>query len=327
MIRRWTSSPSSPPSRATRGSWSRASGGMVGDRLGRHVRRVGDQHVHPPAQASGSAAYRSPSKTWSAGEVPPRARHARPGPRPRRTPRTPGTSASTAAPTAPDPQHRSTTTGACPDSPRRLGWVSRLDQQPKRLGLSTATATSRPVRRRGTKTPGVTATRRPQNSAQPRRCSRGTPAQRRATRSSRSAGEEAAATQEGGLLLGEHASRRRAAERSTTRSVGSGSGLGLGRLVGGTAGAPASAGRGRPRRWRATSSARSSSGATGWARCRRRRWCTATRCTRRAGSARGRRPASPARAATRRSAGRPRWRPWWRRAGGGRRGRGRRSAA
>ncbi len=36
-----------------------------------------------------------------------------------------------------------------------------------------------------------------------------------------------------------------------------------------------SAGRGRPRRWRARSSGRSSSAATGWGRCRRRRWCTA----------------------------------------------------
>ena len=35
-----------------------------------------------------------------------------------------------------------------------------------------------------------------------------------------------------------------------------------------------SAGRGRPRRWRARSTGRSSSAATGWARCRRRRWCT-----------------------------------------------------
>ena len=37
-----------------------------------------------------------------------------------------------------------------------------------------------------------------------------------------------------------------------------------------------SAGRGTPRRWPARSSGRSSSGATGWGRCRRRRWCTAS---------------------------------------------------
>ena len=65
-----------------------------------------------------------------------------------------------------------------------------------------------------------------------------------------------------------------------------------------------SAGRGRPRRWRARSSGRSSSGATGWARCRRRRWCTARPRRCRAGGARGRRPGWPGRAAPRRRAAR-----------------------
>jgi hypothetical protein len=50
------------------------------------------------------------------------------------------------------------------------------------------------VRRRGTKTPGSTAIRSPQNSAQPRTRSSGRPAARRSTISARSAGVRAAAS-------------------------------------------------------------------------------------------------------------------------------------
>ncbi len=88
-----------------------------------------------------------------------------------------------------------------------------------------------------------------------------------------------------------------------------------------------SAGRGTPRRSRATSSGRSSSGGTGWGRCRRRPGCTASPSRRPAGRGRGRTPAWPGRAATHRPAGRRRWRSRSRRGGAGRARRGRRSAA
>ena len=71
-----------------------------------------------------------------------------------------------------------------------------------------------------------------------------------------------------------------------------------------------SAGRGRPRRWRARSSGRSSSAGTGWARCRRRRWCRATPSQTPSRWGRGRRPGWPARAATRRPAARRPTGPW-----------------
>ena len=48
------------------------------------------------------------------------------------------------------------------------------------------------MRRRGTNTPGATAIRRPQNSAQPITCSSGSPAARRSTMAERSAGVRAA---------------------------------------------------------------------------------------------------------------------------------------
>ena len=67
-----------------------------------------------------------------------------------------------------------------------------------------------------------------------------------------------------------------------------------------------SAGRGTPRRWPATSSGRSSSAATGWARCRRRRWCTASPSRRPSRSAPRSQTRWPGRAATRRRAARRR---------------------
>src|SRR5271156_265890 len=57
----------------------------------------------------------------------------------------------------------------------------------------TACSTRNSVRRRGTKTPGSTAMRSPQNSAQPRTCSSGRPAARRSTISSSSSGLRAVA--------------------------------------------------------------------------------------------------------------------------------------
>ena len=68
----------------------------------------------------------------------------------------PGTAAAIANPMAPEPQQTSTTT-----APGRTN------------GITCATRNS--VRRRGTNTPGRTATRRPQNSAHPSTCSKGTP--------------------------------------------------------------------------------------------------------------------------------------------------------
>src|SRR5580700_4674150 len=84
------------------------------------------------------------------------------------------TAAASAAPIAPAPQHRST----------RMAW-----------GRASATAswTRNSVRRRGTKTPGSTAMRSPQNSAQPRTCSSGRPAARRSTIASSSSGLRAVA--------------------------------------------------------------------------------------------------------------------------------------
>src|SRR3984957_2883743 len=84
------------------------------------------------------------------------------------------TVAARAAPIAPAPQHRSRII-----SP---GWAS-----------ATACWTRNSVRRRGTKTPGSTAMRRPKNSAQPRTCSSGRPAARRSTIASSSSGLRAVA--------------------------------------------------------------------------------------------------------------------------------------
>ena len=68
-------------------------------------------------------------------------------------------------------------------------------------------STSNSVRRRGTKTPGSTAIRRPQNSAQPRTCSSGSPATRRATMRGQLGRRRAAATSSARLVLGEDAAR------------------------------------------------------------------------------------------------------------------------
>jgi len=133
-----------------------------------------------------------------------------------------------AAPIAPAPQHRSTITcrprgtggrialpkgdlGGCV-SPKGLGgWVSPTASRGGRVpagdeqgaggcaGSSpriskAACQTRNSVRRRGTNTPGATAIRRPQNSAQPRTCSSGRPTARWPTMASSSAGVRAADT-------------------------------------------------------------------------------------------------------------------------------------
>jgi hypothetical protein len=75
--------------------------------------------------------------------------------------------AASAAPTAPEPQHRSTITDGGP-VPAAGPAACRREAAARRTRNS--------VRRRGMKTPGSTAIRRPQNSAQPRTCSSGWPA-------------------------------------------------------------------------------------------------------------------------------------------------------
>ena len=68
-----------------------------------------------------------------------------------------------------------------------------------------ASSTSSSVRRRGTNTPGSTATRRPWNCAQPSTCSSGRPSTRCRAIASSSPGRGCRLEQQGRLLLGEHA--------------------------------------------------------------------------------------------------------------------------
>ena len=84
-------------------------GGHGGDRVGRHVRRVGDQHVDPPAQGVRQRGVQVALEDPLGRQVAPGARHAT-GSTSAAYTSTSGSRASTAAPTAPDPQHRSTTT-------------------------------------------------------------------------------------------------------------------------------------------------------------------------------------------------------------------------
>lgn len=90
-----------------------------------------------------------------------------------------------AMPTAPEPQHRSTRTAP---------------------GRATAAArrTRNSVRWRGTNTPGSTAIRRPQNSAQPRMCSSGRPTTRRSTHGREVARRPCCRDEQRCLVLGEH---------------------------------------------------------------------------------------------------------------------------
>ena len=74
-----------------------------------------------------------------------------------------------------------------------------------RRARAAAWRTRNSVRRRGTKTPGSTAIRRPQNSAQPRTCSSGRPATRRSTMAARSAGVARRGDEQPRLVLGEDA--------------------------------------------------------------------------------------------------------------------------
>ena len=107
-----------------------------GDRLGRHVRRVGDQHVHPPAQVvrqrgvqvaledsrrpGGSAAAHATQHRIQVRGVHLDLRPPRPAP-----PSPPPPTRSTGPPPRP-----------CPIVRDVLGCAFRLDRQPKRLGLS-----------------------------------------------------------------------------------------------------------------------------------------------------------------------------------------------
>ena len=155
--------PSAPPSSATRGSWSRASGGIsaiasvgtygaLATRTSTRPRSVGGQrrvrgHLRTPGRRRRCCGGRTARRR---GRCRRRAARRRPS------------AAASATPTAPEPQHRSTTTVAAAAA-----------------SGAAACSTSNSVRRRGTKTPGSTAIRSPQNSAQPRTCSSGRPATRR----------------------------------------------------------------------------------------------------------------------------------------------------
>ena len=146
-----------------------------GDRLGRHVRRVGHHDVHLARQRPGQGGVEVALEHPVRRQVAPGARRPRPGRRRRRTPRRPG-----------------------PRRGRRPR--SRRCRSPGRPGPTPAPrarrppATSSAVRCRGTKTPGATASRSPQNSTQPTSCSSGSPASRRATSSSSALSEPAAST-------------------------------------------------------------------------------------------------------------------------------------
>ena len=142
---------------------------------GGHVGHVGQQDVRP-GRAAGRAAARTghpgtpgrPRRPGYAGRSAPRPgrcrrRAPRPGPRRRPAPR-PGRPSRSTGPPPP-----------LPAGPAAMAWPARNS-----------------VRRRGTKTAGSTAIRRPQNSAQPSTCSSGWPPARRSTSASSSASLRAA---------------------------------------------------------------------------------------------------------------------------------------
>ena len=124
--RRSTSRPSAPPSRATRGSWSRASGGQQRDLAGRDVRHVRRQDVDTAAQCRRAAPRtgrpRGPARRAAA--MLRRAQRTAAGSMSAACSSTRPSAAARAAPTAPEPQHRSTTTGrgrATRERPARRG--------------------------------------------------------------------------------------------------------------------------------------------------------------------------------------------------------------
>ena len=163
MTRRWTASPSGPPSSATRCSWSRASRGISAIASVGTYGALASHDVHPAAQRRGQTRRRGrPRRPGPAAGCAGR-RRPPPGPRRRRRPRRRGPRASTAAAIAPTA-------------------AAEVDQHRRRAATSaTTSSTSSAVRCRGTKTPGATASRSPQNSTQPTSCSSGSPASRRAT--------------------------------------------------------------------------------------------------------------------------------------------------
>ncbi len=196
------------------GSWSRASGGISGDRVGGHVRRVGDQQVDPPAQV-GRAGRRTGRRCGPAARRPrfvPRARDRHAGRRRRRAPR------------ARPPTYPCRPAIATPDRPRPAAQVHHHadpirpvvkwhdpteDSGAFERTIRTSLATSSSVRRRGTNTPGATTIRSPQNSAQPSdRLERlaGHPAGDQ--RGQGGVGRAASADEQRGLVLGEDGAGR-----------------------------------------------------------------------------------------------------------------------
>ena len=201
--RRATSRPSGPPSSATRGSWSRASGGISAIASRRHVGHVGDQHVDPTAQRRGQ-------RVEQVALVAPAAAGAGCA----RAQRTAAGSTSAACSSTPGD-------GRGDGDADRAGAAAQVDDDGARPGQRDRRLDQRTRCAGGARTrPGSTAIRSPQNSAQPRSCSSGSPATRRSTRASSSAGRRAPRPAAGAPRPRRRRSRRRAAGRRRRRSAG-----------------------------------------------------------------------------------------------------------
>ncbi len=174
--RRRTSRPSSPPSSATRASCTRASAGSSATSpVGTYGTFAASTSTRPRS-APGSGVVqvalidRCRRRRCGARTVRRRDR------RRRRAARTRSAGAASATPTAPVPQHRSRTYRAA-----RPGERDRAADEELRTPA-------------WHEHPEIHGDRRPQNSAQPRTCSRGSPAARRSTMAARSSGVRAAET-------------------------------------------------------------------------------------------------------------------------------------
>ena len=160
------------------------------DRVGRHVGRVGDHDGDPsPQRHAGSGCVEVALVHPPGAEVAAGARH-------RGGFDVDGVQLESRAPPRP---------GRWP--PRRRRSTARRRRRPA-AGAVSASRTSSSVRRRGTKTPGPTAIRRPQNSAQPSRCSSGSPATRRCDQDGQLGGGAGGVDEQARLVLGEDAAGR-----------------------------------------------------------------------------------------------------------------------
>ena len=179
--------------------------------LRRSVRTARWPPPDPAGRAAGPVAGRTGRRNRWACAVGGCARHRPPPPGRcrRRGTRRPDGSTTSAAATAATPQQSSRTTAGSASA-------GRLDssRRPSR--------TSSSLRRRGTKTPGATAIRSPRNDAQPRTCSSGSPATRRAVRPASAGGIVRGCQQQCRLVLGEHTPRARAVRRPAPTPGGRG---------------------------------------------------------------------------------------------------------